>query len=248
MATTSQRFEPSPDRISEFREDFLRGRRAFGALEKVFRYFGAFEYKPDPNSTHAFGFDSLMDAGPWLANSAWGPAPAWDLAIAQERFLLARFEQHLVEAVGTTGQADTAPIQPTAQQIVGGAERLSSLLAARGCTPQLVVIASDLSVDTLVGFNSLFASPFWKLPSDLQANWILGADNGKLFLFWPEAQARWIYVVDVVEFGRLIQLGGEVDLTVTPVRSKVRVRLSESYKFEVHAPKSVWGAPLATVG
>jgi len=245
MAPVSQTFEPSPERVTEFRDDFLRGRRAFGALEKAFRHYGALEKRAEPSRPDAFGFNSIMDAGPWLATSAWGPAPAWDLAVAQERFLLAKFERTVTDALNVTDQADTAPVRPTAQGIITAAKKLSNLLSEGGFTPQLVVIASALSVNALVDFNSLLSSPAWELPTELQANWLLGANDGQLFLLWPDAEQQWIYVLDVQRFGRLVQFGDDIDLKVTPMRSRVRVRLSESFGFEVHEPKSVWGAPLS---
>jgi hypothetical protein len=245
MATTASTINPSPDRIAEFKDDFLHGRSAFAALEKAFESVGALEHRSDWSSDDAFGFDSVMEATPWLSNSTWGPAPAWDLAIAQERFLLAKFEAALIDAVSKTGRINTELItSSTAKSIVGATDELSALLWGQGFEPQLVVIASSLGVDVLVDFNALLDSPFWKLPKGLQANWLLGADKGRLFLLWPEASERRIYVIDARRFGRLVQFGQDLDLNVTPKPPKMRIQLYEAFRFEIEEPEAVWGAAL----
>lgn len=244
MAFPTSPPKPSPERIAEFKDDFLRGRAAFGALEKALRHFDALEERREPSKDDAFGFNLVMEAEPWLSNSQWGPAPSWDLAVAQERFLLAKFEAALRVATSQTDQAESEPVPSTAQDIVSAAGKLSNLLSAKGFAPQLVVIASALPVEVLVDFNSRLASPFWALPKELQANWLLGADDGKLYLHWPEPQQPTIYVMDTRKFGRLVQFGDGAELTVTPMGPKFRVRLYESFRVEVEQPKAVWGAPL----
>jgi hypothetical protein len=94
----------SKTRVQRFEEDYLKGRREIGATEKIFKHYGAFQHKTVANHLISFGFNSLVNKGPFVDGSNWLDMRGWEFAVAEERYLLKKLHTHLAESTSRTSQ------------------------------------------------------------------------------------------------------------------------------------------------
>ena len=255
----------SEARVQRFEDDYLKGRREIGATEKIFRYYGAFQHKDIPNRLTSFGFNQLVNKGPFVDGSNWLDQRGWEFAVAEERHLLKKLSTLLAESVNRTGQTLTDTITPQPEGILDATKRMTDLLGKRD--KSLIVIAAHLDVDTVVSLNKALTTPRWELGDDLRTNWILGKHGGCPVLHLNDPDSSSLYAIDIPRFASLIQYDPLVDLQVLAIDeltakrmlednpdlkldvntllSMVHLILYQSYEIQVHDQQAVWAAEIS---
>lgn len=157
---------------------------------------------------------------------------------------------------------DSFSQQPS--EILGPANEMFGLLADHGFGTNLVVVATDLEIDTLVALAEALTTPIGQIVDDLRTNWILGQHEGCPVLYLNHRNLNSLYVLDLPRFATLVQFHPLVDLKVLAIdearakgileekpdlkldlntlRSMVHLRLFQSYDFEIHERHAVWTA------
>jgi hypothetical protein len=255
----------SETRVKRFEDDYLKGRRAISATEKIFRHFGAFQHSTSPNRLTSFGFNTLVNKGPFVDGSNWLDLRGWEFAVAEERHLLKKLSTFLAESVSHTGQMLTDTITPQPEGILDATKRMADLLGKHD--KSLIVIAAHLDVDTIVSLDKALTTPGWELGDDLRTNWILGKNVGCPVLHLDDSDSGSLYVIDIPRFASLVQYDPLVDLQVLAIDeatakrmlednpdlkldvntllSMVHLILYQSYEIQVHNQNAVWAAKLS---
>jgi len=256
----------SETRIQKFKDDYLKGRRDIGATEKIFRYFGTFQHKTTVNRLASFGFNTLVNKGPFVDGSNWGDLRGWQFAVQEERYLLKKLHGYLVQSISGTGQVVPDTVPPKADRILKASKRMADLLGRRHRS--LIVLAAHLDIDAIVTLERALTTPTWDLDDELRTNWILGKYEDCPVLHLNDQDSMSLYVVDVPRFASLIQYDPVVDLQVSAIDeetakemlqsqpdlpwdentllSMVRLTLWQSYEIQVHDRSAVWATKLST--
>jgi len=239
--------------------------KEIGAVEKIFRYYGAFQHKAMPNHLTSFGFNQLVNKGPFVDNSNWLDLRGWEFAVAEERHLLKTLHTRLTDSVSHTCQTLPDAIDPQPERILDTVKKMADLVGKQdGC---LIVIAAHLDVDTVVSLDKLLTTPGWELGDDLRTNWILGKHEGCPIFHLNEPSLHSLYAIDVPRFASLIQYDPIVDLRVSAIDevaakqllknnpnlksdvstllSMVHLILYQSYEIQVSNQYAVWAAKLS---
>lgn len=255
----------SEARVQRFEDDYLKGRREIGATEKVFRYYGAFQHKTTPNRLASFGFNTLVNKGPFVDGSNWLDLRGWEFAVAEERYLLKKLHDCLVESINRTGQTMPSTVAAQPEGILDAAKRMAELLGER--SKSLIVIAAHLDIDAIVSLEKALTTPRWELADELRTNRILGKYQDCPVLHLNDQDSRSLYIVDIPRFASLIQYDPLVDLQVSAIDevtakrmmednpdlkldvstllSLVRITLYQSYEIQVRNQNAVWAAKLS---
>lgn len=250
----------SEARVQRFEDDYLKGRREIGATEKIFRYYGTFQHKATPNRLTSFGFNRLVNKGPFVDGSNWLDLRGWEFAVAEERHLLKKLHTLLAESINHTGQTLTDTIAPQPEGILDAANRMADLLGEHD--KNLIVLATHLDIDTVVSLGKALTTPSWELGDELRTNWILGKHGDCPVLYLNDPDLSSLYVVDVPRFVSLVQYDPLVDLQVLAIDeitakrmlednpdlkldvntllSMVHIILYQSYDVQVHDQHAVW--------
>lgn len=258
----------SEARVQRFKEDYLKGRRDIGAMEKIFRYCGAFQHQNERNDSTSFGFNKLVHKGPFVDDSNWADLRGWEFAVAEERRLLKDLHAYLAESASQTGQMLSDNITRHPSEILRTATRISALLVDRGFRGNLIVVATHLEVEALVLLEKALTTPSWELTNDLRTNWILGKHANCPVLYLNDQDLNSLYVVDVARFATLVQYNPSVDLHVLPIdeatakrisedkpdlkldmsalRSMVHLVLYQSYEIQIHDRYAVWATKFSS--
>ncbi len=252
----------SEARVQAFEDDYLKGRKAIGAVEKIFRYYGLFQHKAIPNHLTSFGFNQVVNKGPFVDSSNWSDLKGWGFAVAEENHLLKELHTHLADSVNLSHQTLPDAISKKPQEILNTAKKMADLLSIQDQC--LIVIASHLDVGTVVSLDKMLTTPEWELGDELRTNWILGKHEGRLILHLNDRALDSLYVVDVPKFASLVQYDPIVDLKVLAIDevtakqmlkdnpelnldansllSMVRLILYQSYEIQIRDRKAVWAA------
>jgi hypothetical protein len=252
----------SEARVQLFEDDYLKGRKEIGAAEKIFRYYGVFQHKTTPNHLTSFGFNQVINKGPFVDGSNWLDLRGWEFAVAEERHLLETLQTRLADSVSQSRQTLPDTITPQPEGILDTAKKMADLLGKQD--QYLIVIATHLDVDTVVSLEKLLTTPGWELGDELRTNWILGKHEGRLILHLNDPDLDSLYVVDLPKFASLVQYDPIVDLKVLAIDevtakqmlednpdfkldvnslfSMVRLILNQSYEIQIHEQKAVWAA------
>ena len=255
----------SETRVQEFEDDYLKGRREIGAIEKIFRYCGAFEHKTVTNRLASFGFNRLENKGSLVDGSNWWPLRGWEFAVAAERYLLKNLHSQLEQSVEHSGQVLPENVTPQAERILDAANRMADLLGKSG--KNLIVLAAHLDIETIISLEKALTTPKWELGDDLRTNWILGKHERSPFLYHNAPNLSSLYVVDIPRFASLVQYDPLVDLQVLAINeatarqileknpdlkldveallSMVNLILYQSYEIQVHNQQAAWAAEIA---
>ncbi|MDD5702687.1 MAG: hypothetical protein PHU23_11635 [Dehalococcoidales bacterium] len=252
----------SEARVQRFEDDYLKGRREIGATEKVFRYYGAFQHKTMPNRLASFGFNTLVNKGPFVDGSNWLDLRGWEFAVVEERYLLNKLHDGLVESINHTGQTMPGTVAAQPERILDAAKRMADLLGER--RKSLIVIAAHLDIDAIVSLEKALTTPRWELANELRTNRILGKYEDCPVLHLNDQDSRSLYIVDIPLFASLIQYDPLVDLQVSEIDevtakrmlddnpdfkldvgtliSMVHLVLYQSYVIQIHDREAVWAA------
>ncbi len=255
----------SKARVQRFEDDYLKGRREIGATEKIFRYYDAFQHKAIPNRLVSFGFNQLVDKGPFVDGSNWLDLRGWEFAVAEERHMLKMLHVLLADSVSHTSQMLTDTIAPRPEEILDAANRMTNLLGKS--SKNLIVLATHLDTETIVSLEKTLTTPKWELGDDLRTNWILGKHKGYPVLYYNDPDLSSLYVVDIPSFASLVQYDPLVDLQVLSIDeetarrilgespdlkldvdallSMVNLILYQSYEIQVHDQQAVWAAEIS---
>jgi hypothetical protein len=256
----------SETRVQAFEDDYLKGRKEIGAAEKIFRYYGVFQHKATPNHLTSFGFNQVVNKGPFVDGSNWLDLRGWEFALAEESHLLKTLHTRLADSVSHSHQTFPDAIAPQPEGILDTAKKMADLLGKQDQC--LIVIAAHLDVDTVVSLDKLLTTPGWELGDELRTNWILGKHEGRLILHLNDPDLDSLYVVDVPKFASLVQYDPIVDLKVLTIDevtakhmlednpnlkldvdsllSMVRLILYQSYEIQIHDRKAVWAAKFSS--
>lgn len=252
-------------RVQRFEDDYLKGRREIGATEKIFRYYGAFQHKAIPNRLVSFGFNQLVNKGPFVDGSSWLDLRGWEFAVAEERHLLKMLHVLLADSISHTSQMLTDTIAPRPEGILDAANRMANLLGKS--SKNLIVLATHLDTETIVSLEKALTTPKWELGDDLRTNWILGKHEGYPVLYHNDPDLSSLYVVDIPSFASLVQYDPLVDLQVLSIDeatarrileespdlkldedallSMVNLILYQSYEIQVHDQQAAWAAEIS---
>jgi len=250
----------SEARVQKFKDDYLKGRQDIGAMEKIFKYYDAFQYRTERNDMASFGFNKLVHKGPFVDGSNWADLRGWEFAVAEERHLLKGLYAHLAESVSHTGQILSDDIIRQPDEILDAAKRMADLLCAR--ERSLIILATNLDTETIVSLNKTLTTAGWEVGYELRTNWILGKHEGCPILYLNEPDLNNLYVIDVPRFASLVQYDPEADLHVLAINeitakrmleddpglkldlntllSMVNLTLYQSYEIEIHNRHAVW--------
>lgn len=250
----------SKTRVQRFEDDYLKGRREISATEKIFKYYDAFQYRTERNDLASFGFNRLVNKGPFVDDSNWLDMRGWEFAVAEERHLLNDLHTHLAESASHTGQILPDNIAPQPNAILNAAKRMADLLGERG--KSLIVLATHLDVDAIVSIDMALTTPGWELGDELRTNWILGKYVDCPVLYLNDPDLHDLYVVDLPRFASLVQYNPPVDLQVSTIDetaanrilennsdikfdintllSMVNLILYQSYEIQIHDRRAVW--------
>lgn len=256
----------SEARVQRFKDDYLKGRREIGAMEKIFKYYGAFQHQTVPNHLTSFGFNTLVNKGPFVDGSNWLDLRGWEFAVAEERHLLNMLHTLLADSASYTGQMLPDTIAPQPDGILGAAKRMAGLLGQHD--KNLTVLAAHLNVDTIVSLDKALTTPAWELGDELRTNWILGKNEDCPVLYLTDPDLSSLYVVDVPRFATLVQYDPLVDLQVLAIDEVVAKRMLEdnpdpkvdvntllsmvhlilyqSYKIQIHDRYAVWAVKFSS--
>lgn len=256
----------SEARVQRFKDDYLRGRQDIGAMEKIFKYYGAFQYRTERNDLASFGFNKLVHKGPFVDGSNWADLRGWEFAVAEERHLLKVLHAHLEESVSHTGQILSDDIIRQPDEIMDAAKRMADLLGAQ--ERSLIVLAAHLDTETIVSLNKVLTTAGWELGDELRTNWILGKHEGCPVLYLNEPDLNNLYIVDVPRFASLVQYDPLADLHVLAIDkaaaehmlednpdlklelnallSMVHLILYQSYEIQIHDRHAVWAAKFSS--
>jgi len=255
----------SEARVQKFEDDYLKGRREISATEKIFRYFGAFQHKAIPNRLASFGFNHLVNKGPFVDGSNWLDLRGWQFAVAEERHLLQMLHVLLADSVNHSNQMLTDTIAPEPEIILDTANRMTNLLGKSGKT--LIILATHLDTETIVSLEKTLTTPRWELGDDLRTNWILGKHEECPVLYYNDPDLSSLYVVDIPSFASLVQYDPLVDLQVLSIDeetarrileespdlkldedallSMVNLILYQSYEIQVNDQQATWAAEIS---
>ncbi len=252
----------STKRKKQFTDDYLRSRQSIGATEKLFKWAEAFEVSPDRNEAASAGFNHLVPKGPFVEGSNWADLGGWDFAVAQEQFLLQRFNSRLVEAVQETGQVLGKLVSLNAGELVQVIGLLSAKLNKAGFNKNAAVIAAELPTELSIALQAKVTKPGWDLPDDLRTNWIIGLYGTLPIVYIRSAQPPSVYVFDVSAYATLVQYAPPLDLrvneiseadalrlvqerpstTVSELQTKAQLLLYQTYDFTIHDKRAVYAA------
>jgi len=249
-------------RVQKLKDDYLKGRRDIGATEKIFKYFGAFQRQNKANNLASFGFNVLLDRGPFVDNSNWLDQKGWEFAVAEERYLVDKVLTHLAHSVSTTGQMLSSTATRKPHEILGTAKKIINLMGKN--KESLLVLAAHMDTEIIFQLKKELTTPDWELGDELRTNWILGKHENCPILYLKDSDLGALYVVDLPHFASLIQYDPEVDLHVLAIDeemairilednpniklgikallSRVNLKLYQSYDLEIHDQKAVWAA------
>ena len=146
----------SETRVQEFENDYLKSRREIGATEKLFRYYGAFQHKDILNRLVSFGFNQLVNKGPFVDGSNWLDLRGWEFAVAEERHLLKMLHVLLADSISRTSQILTDTVVPQPEGILKAANRMADLLGKS--SKKLIVLASHLDTETIVSLEKVLTT------------------------------------------------------------------------------------------
>ena len=256
----------SEARVQRFKDDYLKGRKDIGAMEKIFKYYGAFQYRTERNDLASFGFNKLVHKGPFVDASNWADLRGWEFAVAEERHLLKGLHAHLAESVSHTGQILSDDIIRQPDGILDAAKRMVDLLGAR--ERSLLILAAHLDTETIVSLNKALTTAGWELGDELRTTWILGKHEGCPVLYLNEPDSNNLYIVDVPRFAALVQYDPQADLNVLAIDeaavgrmlednpdlkldlntllSMVHLILYQSYEIQIHDRHAVWAAKFSS--
>lgn len=256
----------SEARVQRFKDDYLKGRQDIGAMEKIFKYYGAFQYRTERNYLVSFGFNKLVRKGPFVDGSNWADLRGWEFAVAEERHLLKSLHAHLAESLSHTGQILSDDIIRQPDGILDAAKRMADLLGTR--ERSLIILAAHLDTETIVSFNKALTTAGWELGDELRTNWILGKHEGCPVLYLNEPDLNNLYIVDVPRFASLVQYDPLADLHVLAIDeaaagrmlednpdlkldlntllSMVHLILYQSYEIQIHDRHAVWAAKFSS--
>jgi len=237
--------EVSPARAEALLEDFLKGRVDIGATRKLFEHFRAFEERSEESNEAAFGFDVILRKWPLMDRADWAPLRGWNFAVAEERWLMGRVVEALQKCVSSNGAAEGS-VLPTADSLLTSSMTLAEKLEASGFTPGAVVIATQLSPDTMVQLQKRLDVPKWEMHEELRTNWILGIHHRLVIVYAAGIESHRGFGVDIPAFGRLVQFSPVAELSIEDVpfaealkaqvpdpHNSVRLKLYQSYAVDV---------------
>lgn len=252
----------SEARVWRFKDDYLKGRQDIGATEKVFKYYGAFQYRIERNDLTSFGFNKLVHKGPFVDGSNWADLRGWEFAVAEERHLLKSLHTHLAESASHTGQilSDNVARQPG--EILSAAQSMTDLLVEGDRS--LIVLATHLDIETMLSLNKALTTQGWELGDELRTNWVLGKHENCPVLYLNDEDLNSLYIVNLPRFASLVQYDPRVDLHILAIDeaiakhmledkpdlgldmstllSMVRLTLYQSYEIQIHDQQAVWAA------
>jgi len=255
----------SEARVQRFKDDYLKGRRDIGATEKIFKYYGAFQYRTERNELAKSGFNRLVDKGPFVDGSNWADLRGWEFAVAEERYLLKNLHTRLAESVNHTSQilSDTITREPDA--ILDATKSMADLLDIGEAT--LILLAAHLDTEAIVSLEKALTTPGWELGDELRTNWVLGKHEESVVLYLNESELNSLYVIDVPRFASVIQYDPLVDLHVLAIDeaaakhlleenpklksdvntllSMIQLILYQSYELQIRDQNAVWAAKLS---
>jgi len=256
----------SEARVQRFRDDYLKGRQGIGAMERIFKYFGAFQFRNERNDLASFGFIKLVHKGPFVDGSNWADLRGWEFAVAEERHLLKDLHDNLEESVSNTGQILSNDIIRQPDAILDATKRMADLLGAR--ERSLIILATHLDTETIVSLNKVLTTADWELEDELRTNRILGKHEGCPVLYLNEPDLNNLYIVDVPRFASLVQYTPQADLHVLAIDkaaaermledhpelkldlndllSMVHLTLYQSYEIQIHDQQAIWAAKFSS--